>query len=97
MPTVEKRTNLAARLNFRLPPEIKERVETAALISGITVTDFAITALNGAAEAVLEKQNARMLTNRDRDIFLDLLENPPVPNEALINAVKSHKERIIKK
>ncbi len=97
MPTIEKQTNQAARLNFRLPPEIKERVETAALVSGVTVTDFAITALANTAEEVLEKHQTRVLSNRDRDIFLAMLENPPAPNEALKKAVKEYKKRIIKR
>ena len=97
MPTIEKQANQAARLNFRLPPEIKERVETAALVSGLTVTDFAITALANTAEEVLEKHQTRVLSNRDRDIFLAMLENPPAPNEALKKAVKEYKKRIIKR
>lgn len=97
MPIIEKQTSPVARLNFRLPPEIKERIENAALVSGVTVTDFAITALVNTAEEVLEKHHTRMLTKRDRDIFLEMLENPPQPNEALKKAVKGYKKRIVKK
>ncbi len=95
MPTTEKQTNQAARLNFRLPPEIKERIENAALVSGVTVTDFAITALANTAEEVLEKHQTRVLTNRDRDIFLAMLEDDSEPNEALKKAVKEYKRRVI--
>lgn len=95
MPTIEKQTQ-AARLNFRLPNEIKEQVENAALLSGVTVTDFAITALAGAAEEVLEKHQKRVLSTRDRDIFLKMLENPPEPNRALLEAVKEYKKRVKK-
>lgn len=97
MPVFDKQTNQAARLNFRLPPEIKEKIENAALVSGVTVTDFAITTLADAAEEVLEKHQTRMLSNRDRDIFLEMLENPPEPNEVLKKAVSEYKKRIIKK
>jgi uncharacterized protein (DUF1778 family) len=96
MPNIEKQTNQSARLNFRLPPEIKERIENAALVSGVTVTDFAILALAKTAEEVLEKHQSRVLSNRDRDIFLALLENPPEPNEAFKKAVKEYKTRVIK-
>lgn len=95
MPTVERSS--AARLNFRLPLEIKERIENAALVSGVSVTDFAITALANTADEVLEKQQRRVLSNADRDIFLEMLENPPQPNEALKSAVKGYKKRVIKK
>ncbi|MGI8640882.1 MAG: DUF1778 domain-containing protein [Pyrinomonadaceae bacterium] len=96
MLTTEKPTTQAARLNFRLPPEIKERIENAALVSGVTVTDFAISALANMAEEVLEKHTRRVLSRRDRDIFLAMLENPPEPNEALKKAVKEYKKRIKK-
>lgn len=97
MPTTEKQTPSAARLNFRLPPEIKERIENAALVSGVTVTDFAISALAETAHEVLEKHQMRRLTNRDRDVFLEMLENPPAPNAALKKAVKQYKKRVVKK
>ena len=97
MPTTEKEQSQAARLNFRLPPEIKERIENAALVSGVTVTDFAITALAERSEEILEKHQTRTLSSRDRDIFLSLLENPPEPNEALKKAVKEYKKRVVKR
>lgn len=97
MPTIEKQTNQTARLNFRLPSGIKERIENAALVSGVTVTDFAITALANTAEEVLEKHSNRTLSNRDRDIFLAMLENPLEPNDALKKAVKEYKKRVVKK
>ncbi len=95
MPTIEKQTTQSARLNFRLPPEIKERIENAALVSGVTVTDFAITALANTAEEVLEKHQTRVLSNRDRDIFLAMLEDDSEPNEALKKAVEEYKRRVI--
>ncbi|MBA3632467.1 MAG: DUF1778 domain-containing protein [Acidobacteria bacterium] len=95
MPTIEKQTTQAARLNFRLPPEIKERIENAALISGVTVTDFAITALAERSEEVLEKQSHRVLSDRDRDIFLAMLEDDSEPNEELKKAVEEYKRRVI--
>lgn len=80
-----------SRLNFRLPAHIKERVENAALVSGITVTDFAVTALSNTADDVLSKFNDRTLTNRDRDKFLRLLDNPPQPNATLRKAAARYK------
>ncbi|MGQ0542815.1 MAG: type II toxin-antitoxin system TacA family antitoxin [Blastocatellia bacterium] len=96
MPLIEAKTNEVARLNFRLPKDIKNRVENAALVSGITVTDFAISALANSADEVLQQQQSRTLTNRDRDLFLAMLENPPEPNEALRKAVRNYKKHIKK-
>ena len=96
MPTAEQTTNNVARFNFRLPAEIKERIEKAALVSGLTVTDFAINVLDNSAGEVLEKHAHRKLSDRDRDIFLEMLENPPKPNKALLNAVKEYRRRVKK-
>ena len=92
MPSIEAKTTDAARLNVRLPKEIKKRVENAALVSGITITDFAITALANSADEVLEQHQTRKLSNRDRDLFLDMLDNPPMPNGALRKAAKNYKK-----
>ena len=86
-----------SRLNFRLPVELKEKIERAAVVSGVTVTDFAITALASSAENVLEKHQNRVLSDRDRDVFLAMIENPPDPNETLKKAVREHKKRVVKK
>jgi uncharacterized protein (DUF1778 family) len=96
MATLEQTNNQVSRLNFRLPIELKERIEKAAIISGVTVTDFAISILGNSADEVLEKHQTRTLSNKDRDIFLEMLENPPQPNEALLKAVKSYKIRVKK-
>jgi uncharacterized protein (DUF1778 family) len=96
MATFEQPDNQISRLNFRLPIELKERIEKAAIISGLTVTDFAISVLGNSADEVLEKHQTRTLSNKDRDIFLEMLENPPQPNEALLNAVKEYKTRVKK-
>lgn len=39
---------------------------------------------------------SRKLSNRDREIFLKMLDEPPEPNEALKNAAKRHNELIAK-
>ncbi|MGB7209063.1 MAG: DUF1778 domain-containing protein [Pyrinomonadaceae bacterium] len=96
MPSIEVKTNDAARLNFRLPTDIKKRIENAALISGITVTDFAIAALANSADEVLHKHHSRKLSNRDRDLFLAMIENPPEPNEALRRAARNYNKQIKK-
>lgn len=96
MQSVKESNNQISRLNFRLSNELKERIEQAAILSGLTVTDFAINSLVDSAEKVLEKHQTRILSNRDRDIFLNMLENPPKPNKALLKAVKEYKTRVKK-
>ena len=80
-----------ARLNFRLPNEVKEVIERAAAISGLTVTDFAINALVNSANEVLERHQTRTLSDRDRDVFLALLDSDQEPNEALKSAARDYR------
>lgn len=94
MPTIDTKSSDAARLNFRLPPEIKKRIESAARISGITVTDFAVSALAHSADKILREHRYRTLSDRDRDLFLALLEEPPVPNPQLRDSVRKYSERV---
>ena len=97
MSIAEQTINKPARFNFRLPAEIKDRIEKAAIISGVTVTDFAINVLANSAAEVLEKQYTRTLSDRDRDIFLAMLDEDVEPNEALLKAVEEYKRRVISK
>jgi hypothetical protein len=39
------------------------------------------------------EETAAPLTDRDRDRFLDLLDNPPAPNAALKKAARKHAAR----
>jgi uncharacterized protein (DUF1778 family) len=94
MPITENRTQDIARLNFRLPPEVKERIERAAIASGLTTTDFAIHALTSTADEVLERHNTRTLSDRDRDLFLSMLDNPPKPGKKLREAAKRYKKLV---
>ena len=84
-----------ARINVRLRTDIKERIERAAVISGQSLTDFAITTLVETADEVLEKHQTTMLSDRDRDIFLKMLSEKAQPNAKLRRAAKTH-ERLIK-
>jgi len=86
-----------SRLNFRLPVELKEKIERAAIVSGVTVTDFAINALANSAENVLEKHQNRVLSDRDRDIFLAMLDSDREPNEELKKLAEEYKNRVISK
>lgn len=94
MPSTETPTSEIARLNFRLPSEAKEKIERAAVVSGLTITDFAIHALVSSADEILERHHVTTLSDRDRDLFLQMLDNPPPPNDALKKAAKRYKQII---
>jgi len=71
----------------------KDMIEQAAVISGQTVSDFAVTTLVKSAQEVLERQKQHQLSDRDRDLFLKLLDQAQRPNTALRRAVARYKKQ----
>jgi uncharacterized protein (DUF1778 family) len=84
------------RLNIRIRPEIKSRIERAATVSGKSITDFAISALSKTADEVLDHLHVTELSDRDRDTFLTILDRPSKPNAILKRASKTHTKLISK-
>lgn len=72
-----------ARIDFRLPPDAREKIELAAYHSGMSLSDFAASTLLERAENVLEKQHVTVLNEAQWKHFANLLQNPPVPSENL--------------
>jgi uncharacterized protein (DUF1778 family) len=79
------------RLDFRLDSEAKRVIEQAAALSGQTVKQFAVSTLVQSAEEVLERRRTIHLSNRDRDLFLALLDADEGPNQALREAAERFK------
>jgi uncharacterized protein (DUF1778 family) len=91
MPTT---TAKEARLNFRLPNDLKEVIEEAATAMGQSVSDFAIATLIKSSQAVLKQSQTTVLSNRDRKTFMALLDDSDAkPNRALTEAAKRYKKR----
>ena len=93
MAVSQKNQKSDARLDFRLNRQVKEVIEQAAAVSGQSVSDFAVSALYRTAREVLEKEQTTRLSNRDRDVFLAVLDSDAQPNEALKRAAKRYKGR----
>jgi len=85
-----------ARLNIRLRPDIKERIERAANLSGKSLTDFAVNALSETADGVIEHHQTTTMSDKDRDIFLRVLDERVNPNALLLRSRKTHKRLITK-
>jgi len=84
-----------ARLNFRLPTDLKEVIEEAAATLGQSVSDFAVSTLVRQARTVIEQRNVTVLGDRDRDRFIALLDDAEArPNPALLKAAKRYKKQL---
>ena len=87
MPSVFPRTE-SARINLRTSPEAKALIERAAAIMGSTVSSFMLQNAYEAAARLVAQQDVMTLSDRDRDAFLNALENPPEPTPALIDLMR---------
>ena len=84
-----------ARLNFRLPEELKTTIEKAAAQLGQSVSDFAVSTLVRTAREVIREHDVTELSDRDRDVFVSILDDPDArPNEALESAAERYKKEM---
>lgn len=77
MATVAK----SERMELRLPREQKGLFEAAATARGLNLTQWALSALSGAAQRDLEQAQSVMLSAKNFDAFAAALEEP-MPDEA---------------
>ena len=88
-------TKSDARLNFRLPAELKQTIEEAAALTGQTVSDFAISVLVVNSRRVVEEHDQTLLSNRDREKFMALLDQTNAkPNKDLLAAARQYKKKV---
>lgn len=81
------------RISMRTNVETKRFLEAAAVLSGYNnLSSFILTTAYKEAQRIIDDSPSRVLSNRDRDLVLDLLNNPPEPNHRLkgllLNAAK---------
>lgn len=80
-----------ARINVRLPSELKQTIEEAASALGQTVSEFAVSTVVREARQVLRDAQITRLSNRDRDRFLGALDAADAkPNAALKAAARRY-------
>lgn len=70
-------TNKSTRFEVRVSAEEKKTVEYAATLEGTTVSAYMRSRILQAAKQDIGLQEKIILSNQDRDIFLNALENPP--------------------
>jgi uncharacterized protein (DUF1778 family) len=88
-----RRPKAEERIDARLPAATKQLIERAALITGVTTSDFIISKAYEAATVVIQQHEAWTLNRRDSKAFVDALLSPPEPNDALKAAAARHKSR----
>ena len=71
------------RIDIRLIPSDKEMLETAASIKRVSLSAYILSAAIEMAKMDIEREETLVLSAKQRDTLMSLLDNPPEPNEAL--------------
>ena len=82
------------RLEMRVKPSDKERMSRAAELTGVKLTTFVRASAAREAERVLHEHQTTVLSERDRRMLLEALDNPPAPTRAARDAVRGYRSRI---
>lgn len=88
------RTIAEERIPARMPTAVYERILEAAQAVGATLNQFVVQSALEKANAILEGERVIKLSTASADAVFSLLENPPEPNEALLDAMRRLKETV---
>ena len=80
------------RTEARLLPEQKRRIETAARLKGLSLSDFIVQHADEAAIRTIQMHTSWTLDDRDRDAFVHALIHPPKPSSRMRAALKRYKK-----
>ena len=72
-----------SRVDFRVSDVQKSLLERAAEIKHLSLSSYILSLSIKQAELDIAENEMLILSNRDRDLVMSALENPPEPNEAL--------------
>lgn len=92
----QAQTSRAARLEARIAPDLKRRLEYAASLRGATLTEFVVQSAHEAAMRTIRENEVLTLSEGARVAFAELLLNPHRPNRKAIAAAKRYKAKFVK-
>ena len=85
-------TSKTNRIDLRVNQEQKNLLETAASIKGISLSAYLLANCLEIAKEDIAKYQKLILSDRDRDLFLLLIANPPKPNQDLAKAMEEFQQ-----
>jgi uncharacterized protein (DUF1778 family) len=80
------------RIGARVTPDVMRTLTRAAALSGATLNQFLVQSALKEAQAVLDREQAIRLSERDSTRLLDLLSAPPKANPALARARRRYRQ-----
>lgn len=82
-----------SRIDLRVTKEQKALLEEAASIKGVSLSTYTLLNLLPLAQQDIENRERLRLSNRDRNLFVSALENPPVLKGKLKSAIAKYKNK----
>ena len=71
------------RIDLRTSAHQKTLLEQAAELKHVSLSSYILASSIKQAQLDLTENETLLLSNRDRDLIMSVLENPPEPNDAL--------------
>lgn len=81
------------RLDLRVTQEQKDLLERAAAIRGVSVSAYTLLHLLPIARQEIDTRERLVLSNRERDLFMSIMENPPELTGKLKATLKRYREK----
>ena len=77
-----------SRIEIRIDAKNKRLLEKAAALKGKSISSYILSKSLSSAQQDIEQVETLVLKDSDRDLFYELITNPPAPNEALKKLLK---------
>ena len=81
------------RIDLRVTQAQKELLEQAAALRGVSLSAYTILHLLPLAQKEIAAQEKLVLSNRDRDLLISKLENPPKLQGNLKSAIDKYRNK----
>ncbi len=82
-----------SRIDLRITQEQKELLEKAASLKGVSLSAYTILHLLPLAQQEIAAQEKLVLSDRDRDLFMSTIENPPELQGKLRSAIEQYQRK----
>jgi len=94
MPATATESRKVQRIEARLRPDQKSRIERAANIRGISVSDFIVQQADEAARQTIQEHEVWTLNEAQSKAFIEACLNPGKPGKRLVAAAKRYKQLV---
>lgn len=82
-----------SRIDLRVTQEQKELLERAASLKGVSLSAYTLFYVLPAAKQEVDSHERLVLSNRDRDLFMSVMENPPALKGKLKSAIRKYTQK----